>query len=163
RLKPPVLHRRWVFSLKSEFCLVRDCAEGRGQHQLDIFWHLNPELFSRAENPDTFLQPDGMSGLCIITAGDGWSRQLARAWWSSGGWSGDAEFFYWRRNRGGALWSIIMCNGTYLELAGERLFSCSRPVLRCEIIRTGEKMHILCSDNEALTVNDSLRNLWEDF
>jgi hypothetical protein len=83
--------------------------------------------------------------------------------WSSGGWSGDAEFFYWRRNRGGAPWSIIMCNGTYLELAGERLFSCSRPVLRCEIIRTSEKMHILCSDNEALTVNDSLRNLWEDF
>ncbi len=239
RLKSPVLHRRWVFSLKSEFCLVRDRAEGRGLRQLDIFWHLNPELFSRAENPDTFLQPDGLSGLRIITAGDGWSRQLARAWWSpaygikkpapvlhlsrmatlpaecvtlviplvrgnlqpgeltrfepqsasesvyrysysmaekehgvifavgrpwsSGDWSGDGEFFYWRRNRGSAPWSIIMCNGTYLELAGKRLFSCSRPVLRCEIIRTSEKMHILCSDNEALSVNDSLRNLWEDF
>src|SRR5438445_3139701 len=82
RLASPVIHRRWVFSLKSEFWLVRDRAEGSGQHQLDIFWHLNPELLSRSENPDTFLQPDGMSGLRIITAGDGWSRELAATWWS---------------------------------------------------------------------------------
>src|SRR5438876_9532806 len=83
--------------------------------------------------------------------------------WSSGGWSGDAEFFYWRRNRGGAPWSIIMCNGTYLELAGERLFACSRPVLRCEIIKTEEKIHVLCSDNERLVVNNALHKLWTDF
>src|SRR2546428_10094480 len=70
---------------------------------------------------------------------------------------------YLGRKKSQAPGVIIMCNGTYLELAGERLFSCSHPVLRCEIIRTSEKMHILCSDNEALTVNDSLRNLWEDF
>jgi len=239
RLASPVIHRRWVFSLKSEFWLVRDLAEGRGEHRLDLFWHFNPELSLSGENPDTFLDANGLAGLRIISQGDAWSRELAAGWWSpvygikkpapvlhlsrmatlpaecvtlviplvrgnlqpgeltrfepqsasesvcrysystaekehgvifavgrpwsSGGWSGDAEFFYWRRNRGGAPWSIIMCNGTYLELAGERLFSCSRPVLRCEIIRTSEKMHILCSDNEALTVNDSLRNLWEDF
>jgi hypothetical protein len=239
RLASPVIHRRWVFSLKSEFWLVRDLAEGRGEHRLDLFWHFNPELSPDAGSPDTFLDAGGLAGMRIIAWGDGWSREFARTWWSptygikkpapvlhlsrmatlpaecvtlviplvrgnlqpgeltrfepqsasesvcrysystaekehgvifavgrpwsSGGWGGDAEFFYWRRNRGGAPWSIIMCNGTYLELAGERLFSCSRPVLRCEIIRTSEKMHILCSDNEALTVNDSLRNLWEDF
>lgn len=238
RLASPVIHRRWVFSLKAEFWLVRDVAEGSGQHRLDLFWHLNPELSPDARSTDTFLNPSGLAGLRIISQGDGWSRDLAATWWSPvygikeplralhfgclatlpselatlivpvadgkprqgeltrldgeplsesvraysyttperahgivfatkpwslRDWGSDAEFFYWGRNRGGRPWSIIMCNGTYLDMGGERLFSCSHPVLRCEIIRTGEKMHIVCSDNEALSMNDSLRNLREDF
>ena len=239
RLEQPVVHYRWVFSLKSEFWLVRDIAKGRGQHQLDIFWHLGPELSAREENTETFLDSDGQSGLRVLAAGEGWSRRLVPRWWSpaygikkraavlqfsrlatlpaefvtllipvtqgdpqeseltrlepqsasgslskysycttekehgvvfaackpwsSGGWNSDAEFLYWGRARGYAQWSIIMCNGSYVEFEGGRLFSCSRPVLRCEIIRTARKLDILCSDNQALTVNDSLHNLWTEF
>jgi hypothetical protein len=236
RLELPVVHHRWVFSLKSEFWLVRDIARGRGQHQLDIFWHLSPELSAR--DTETFLDSESQSGLCIVAPDDEWSRRLVRTWWSpaygvkkpatvlqfsrmatlptefvallipvahgnlsqgevtrvepqaasgslsryyyctagkehgvifaarrpwsSGVWSGDAEFLYWGRTRGSAQWSIIMCNGSYVEFEGERLFSCSRPVLRCEIIRAAGKLDVLCSDNQVLTVNEPLHNLWTE-
>jgi hypothetical protein len=239
RLASPVMHRRWVFSLKSEFWLVRDLADGRGQHRLDLYWRLNPELSPEAGSPDTFLDSSGLAGLRIITQGDGWSRELAQGWWSPaygvkdplqvlhfsnvaalpsefvtlivpvangvsqignlsklehnstsslvsgyfyntpekehaivfadgkpwslGVWASDAEFAYWGRGQNNGFWSTIVCNGRYLELGGERLFSCSRPVLRCEIITTGEKIHVLCSDNEALVVNDHLCKLWANF
>src|SRR5438094_256388 len=78
-------------------------------------------------------------------------------------WASDAEFAYWGRRQNNGFWSTIVCNGRYLELGGERLFSCSRPVLRCEIITTGEKIHVLCSDNEVLVVNDLLCKLWANF
>jgi Heparinase II/III-like protein/Heparinase II/III N-terminus len=239
RLELPVVHHRWVFSLKSEFWLVRDIAKGRGQHQLDIFWHLDPDLSLREGSAETFLDAEGQAGLRILAAGDGWLRRLAPTWWSpaygvkkpakilqfsrmatlptefvtllvpvtensglpeseftrfepqsafeplcryaysttgkehgiifasrepwsSGEWSSDAEFLYWGRTRGSRDWSIIMCNGSYLEFEGERLFSCSRRVLRCEIIRSATKLDIICSDGQALTVNDSLPNLWAE-
>ena len=239
RLQHPVVHHRWVFSLKSEFWLVRDLAKGRGQHQIDIFWHLSPDLSAREGSAETFLDSEGQSGLRIVAAADGWSRRLVQAcWspnygvkkpamvlqfsrmatlpaefvtllipvmhgdpqegeltrieplsasesvcrysycsaekehgiifaackpWSSGGWASDAEFLYWGRARGCADLSIIMCNGSYVEFEGGRLFSCSRAVLRCEIIRTAGNLDVLCSDNQALKVNDSLHNLWPEF
>ncbi|PYV99682.1 MAG: hypothetical protein DMG89_06710 [Acidobacteria bacterium] len=39
-----VLHRRFVFFLHGEFWLVCDFADGRGSHQLEVFWHLAPDL-----------------------------------------------------------------------------------------------------------------------
>jgi hypothetical protein len=44
RLPNPVTHRRFVFLLKGNFWLVRDVAEGTGQHDLEIFWHFAPDL-----------------------------------------------------------------------------------------------------------------------
>ncbi len=35
-----LVHRRWVFSLKSGFVLVRDVVEGTGSHRLDVRWHV---------------------------------------------------------------------------------------------------------------------------
>lgn len=40
RMAEPVVHRRWVFHLKSHFWLIRDVAEGDGAHQLDLTWQL---------------------------------------------------------------------------------------------------------------------------
>jgi hypothetical protein len=44
RLASPVEHRRWILALKAGIFLVRDLAEGNGEHRLDISWHLAPEL-----------------------------------------------------------------------------------------------------------------------
>ena len=44
RLASPVVHRRWIVSLKSGLFLVRDFACGSGRHRLDISWHLGPEM-----------------------------------------------------------------------------------------------------------------------
>jgi len=79
RLDGNAMHRRWVFSLKSRFWLVRDVVEGNGQHQLDIFWRLAPE-FSPLPNRDGFVNPRGKS-LNVVTAA-GWLRTLEQGVWS---------------------------------------------------------------------------------
>jgi hypothetical protein len=43
RLAEPVTHRRWVLRFGAGLWLVRDAAEGRGAHELEIAWHFAPE------------------------------------------------------------------------------------------------------------------------
>jgi hypothetical protein len=76
----PATHRRWVFSLKSRFWLVRDLVLGEGEHALDLFWHLNPEL---SHKEDLFMDHDGRSGLHILAPeGHGWRHEVQTGWWS---------------------------------------------------------------------------------
>jgi hypothetical protein len=44
RLPDPVLHRRMILYLHGEYWLVRDIAKGAGIHDLEIFWHLAPDV-----------------------------------------------------------------------------------------------------------------------
>jgi len=75
RLPNPVVHRRFVFSLKSGFCLIRDQALGYGEHQLDLFWHLAPKLQAGEGQNSVFR--DGKRGLQFVTVeGSGWSRNV---------------------------------------------------------------------------------------
>lgn len=53
RLASPVIHRRWVFGLKSQFWFVRDQALGDGEHQLDLYWH---QAFADGKNTDVLRQ-----------------------------------------------------------------------------------------------------------
>jgi hypothetical protein len=62
----PVIHHRWVFSLKSRFWLVRDVIRGDGRHRLDIHWHFLDER-------DLVILPP---------AGHNWSRTIGRWDWS---------------------------------------------------------------------------------
>ena len=81
RLASPVEHRRWIFSLKSGLYLVRDLAQGEGEHRLDIAWHLGPEMRLRAEH---LFEVKGTSrGLAILCAdGHGWSEEVRQGTWS---------------------------------------------------------------------------------
>ncbi|MGH9326779.1 MAG: alginate lyase family protein [Terriglobia bacterium] len=88
RLPEPVLHRRWVFYLKPYFWLVRDVAEGAGEHQLEIFWHFPPH-FTPSYTPPGFTlktgtEPSiGARGLVIIPAEKhGWSQEVRRGYTS---------------------------------------------------------------------------------
>jgi hypothetical protein len=82
RLSPPVYHRRWVIGLKSGVFLVRDVIEGEGEHQLDISWHLGPDLVVHGEN--VFRLKDSMRGLAILQPEDhGWSVSAHRGMWSA--------------------------------------------------------------------------------
>jgi hypothetical protein len=87
RLPQPVTHRRWIFHLKRDFWLVRDIAEGVGEHQLDISWHFAPGLvpsytapgFTLAPTPNS--EPRGLyyRGILILPCeGHGWSQQIER-------------------------------------------------------------------------------------
>lgn len=64
RLSPPVRHRRWVVGLKSGIFLVRDLVEGKGVHQLDVSWHLGPDLVVHGEN--VFRVKDTIQGLGLL-------------------------------------------------------------------------------------------------
>jgi len=81
RLADPVVHRRSVFSLKSRFWLVRDQALGKGKHQLDLFWHVNPELLPIEKHKAAFR--GAVSGLSVLTPnGHGWSQEIRSEDWS---------------------------------------------------------------------------------
>ncbi len=80
RLPQPVLHRRWVFGLKSRFWLVLDLAVGKGRHQLELFWHFAPGLSLRSEHEDsTVVWKGGAQGLALLAAEDHvWSKHILR-------------------------------------------------------------------------------------
>ncbi len=81
RLASRVVHRRWVFSLKSGFFLVRDLAQGSGKHRLDIDWHLGPEMRMHAEH--RFGVKGTSSGFAILCAEKhGWSEEVRKDVWS---------------------------------------------------------------------------------
>jgi hypothetical protein len=76
----PVIHRRWVFSLKPQFWLVRDLVLGEGEHDLDLFWHVNPELSIRN---DELIDRQGKECLRILgIEGTGWKRDIQSGWTS---------------------------------------------------------------------------------
>ena len=81
RLTDPVVHRRSVFFLKSRFSLVRDQALGLGEHRLDLFWHINPELLLLENNRAAFEGAD--VGLSIVNPdGHEWTQEIQSEEWS---------------------------------------------------------------------------------
>jgi len=81
RLASPVEHRRWVFSLKSGFFLVRDFVQGAGRHRLDIAWHLGPAMRLRADH--LFEVKGASNGLAVLCADKhGWSEEVRKDVWS---------------------------------------------------------------------------------
>ena len=79
----PVIHRRWVFFRKPKFWLVRDLMLGIGQHQLDLRWNLNPELFSPSPAEGRFFSSGERGGIALFSpAGHGWSETVEQGIWS---------------------------------------------------------------------------------
>jgi Heparinase II/III-like protein/Heparinase II/III N-terminus len=79
-----VIHRRWVFHLNSRFWLVRDVAVGKGQHSLDLFWHLSPDLAPPRDNSQgLLLSAHGRPAFAFLTnENSGWDCRLEQGWWS---------------------------------------------------------------------------------
>ena len=75
RLASPVFHRRFVFALKSGFCLVRDLAVGHGEYDLDLVWHVAPQLQASDSNND-FFAGDHASLRFVTAEGHRWSRAV---------------------------------------------------------------------------------------
>ena len=84
RLPVPVIHHRSVFYVKSRLWLIRDVAEGAGDHQLDLFWHLAPRLQLNARVGSAFLfGTNDRSGLALVAAeGHQWSERVTPGWYS---------------------------------------------------------------------------------
>jgi hypothetical protein len=80
----PATHRRWVFFRKPKFWLVRDLMLGTGKHQLDLRWHLAPELFSSRPAEGRFVSPGKRGGIALFSpAGESWSETVEQGIWSA--------------------------------------------------------------------------------
>jgi len=80
-LPDPVVHRRFVFSLKDHFWLVRDQVFGTGIHQLELFWHIGPEFLPVEPNKTVFRDKD-IEFSILAPEGHGWSQELLPHDWS---------------------------------------------------------------------------------
>jgi hypothetical protein len=81
RLPSPVIHRRWVLALRSGIFLVRDLAEGQGEHRLDISWHLAPVLQLQQEH--LYRLKNSTQGLVLLPVQKhGWAEDVHEAPWS---------------------------------------------------------------------------------
>ena len=78
-----ISHRRWVFHLPERFWLIRDVAEGSGVHNLELAWHLGPDLHSSEREGRFFTRSGPDCGLDIVNCtGDQWRRELRPGSWS---------------------------------------------------------------------------------
>jgi heparinase II/III-like protein len=80
RLPDPVVHRRWVFSAKSCFCMVRDRAEGEGKHELVLSWHMAPGFVPDAVCSNFAIFSAGQEGSLAFlpVGGHGWLQELSQ-------------------------------------------------------------------------------------
>jgi hypothetical protein len=221
RLEQPVLHRRWVFTLKSRFCFVCDEASGSGTHDLSCHWHFAPGLqlqavgdatvasgsdgerfavhtstggeWSRAIVDDyhspaygrkepcsvlrvacrttmpmvlaTLLQPDAQAltgaevfkeirgaaqGDVIAFRYDACGRShhffLSRDTpWQIGPWSSDAAFVYCDVSDNADRYQLIVCDGSFVAVAGETLLRADTRVARCEVEVAAGGRRVFCS------------------
>ncbi len=227
------IHRRWVFFRKPKFWLVRDLMLGTGKHQLDLRWHLNPELSSSRPGEGRFF-PSGKSGggIALFSSfGQSWSQKVEHGIWSAvygkrqpttevrfstvttlpaefatllapigvspedadaqarliqvlpsrqmsvyrfidnreehcfifaqdknwtfHGWKSDAEFMY-SCSTNGKFNLLVFCNGTHVELRGDKIVSAPKRVLRCEIIRSLGKTQVVSSEEDILIWHEGM-------
>ena len=81
QLPSPVLHARWVIAFKFGFSFIRDLLHGEGDHQIDVSWHLAPEL--RRVAPNVYASTDRSLGLTLITSdAPNCLKEDRQSWWS---------------------------------------------------------------------------------
>jgi hypothetical protein len=85
RLPKPVTHRRSIYYVKSRFWLIRDIAEGQGEHRLDFFWHFAPGIRLDCQTGNAFMfginHDPGLS--ILATEGHKWSQEVIPGWHSA--------------------------------------------------------------------------------
>jgi Heparinase II/III-like protein/Heparinase II/III N-terminus len=70
--------------------------------------------------------------------------------WIHGKLASDAEFVCWQRKRDGAEQLLILCNGSYVEIDGNRVLGCKRKVTYCEMLSRDGGKEVHASEPEAL-------------
>jgi hypothetical protein len=81
RLNAPVVHRRWVLSLKNGMYFVRDRIDGTGRHKIEISWHLAQDL--QLVEDGVFRARSVSHGLALLPVdGQGWAQEISKESWS---------------------------------------------------------------------------------
>jgi hypothetical protein len=74
----------------------------------------------------------------------------ARRPWNQGKLARDAEFVCWQKKREGEDELLIFCNGSYVDVDGNRILGCKRTISHCEMSSRGGRREIHASEPNAL-------------
>jgi hypothetical protein len=70
--------------------------------------------------------------------------------WNQGRVSSDAEFVCWQRKHDSEDQLLLFCNGSYVEIDGQRIVSYERRVIRYELLVQGGQKYVYASEPEQL-------------
>jgi hypothetical protein len=80
--------------------------------------------------------------------------------WVLEDWSSDSDFVYWGCDRKRDSGLLIVCGGTQLSFAGQKLVASSKRISFCEVVCENGSVQISAPQRSALTVSDAaLRSL----
>ena len=82
RLADPVIHRRMIFSLHGEYWLVRDIAEGAGEHDLEILWHFAEDVNVAPSSGAVTATPAAGGGKLVLLGASPqkWELAVTEGW-----------------------------------------------------------------------------------
>lgn len=82
--------------------------------------------------------------------------------WGGDGWSTDAEFAYCGLDSSSESKLLILCRGTFLEIAGKRAISSPKPFLRYEIMISGGRVQTFPSGEGVVLTEELVRDFWPE-
>jgi len=77
--------------------------------------------------------------------------------WSLAEWSSDADLLCYHLN-GDSLESLLLCNASFVDWRGQRLWSGTQPALWCELANSGGKMEVVSTVPKAVSATQSSRS-----
>jgi hypothetical protein len=82
--------------------------------------------------------------------------------WTFGAWTSDAQFLYWSVNRELEQRALILCNGSYAEVAGLRVLVSEAPLDYAEVEGSPTKTELFSSDPGRVQLQASLNRVEGD-
>ena len=82
--------------------------------------------------------------------------------WNLDSWGSDAEFLWWRLDRTRDQYTLVLCNGSYVDAGERRVLTCGKTVSYAEVVSSGGKVELFSSDREGIVVEESLDRVWAE-
>jgi hypothetical protein len=79
--------------------------------------------------------------------------------WTFGAWTSDAQVLYWSVNREPEQRVLILCHGTYAEVAGVRVLASDVRVGYAEVVGSPTKTELFSSDPGRVQLQGSLERM----
>lgn len=82
--------------------------------------------------------------------------------WKLVSWGSDAEFLWWRLDRTKDEYTLVLCNGSYVDAGGRRVLTCGKTVSYAEVVSSAGKVELVSSDREGIVLEESLDRVWAE-
>jgi hypothetical protein len=82
--------------------------------------------------------------------------------WKLDAWGSDAEFLWWRLDRTKEQYTLVLCNGSYVDAGGHRVLTCGKTVSYAEVVSSAGKVELFSSDREGIVLEESLDRMWAE-